>query len=116
MNMQQELSEDDCPLDSADLLEEMVMALVDHPAAVRVNATSRGRTTDYVVHTDPRDFGKVIGKSGRTVESIRIFLNVVASKDGRQATVSMAEEARGRQKDRVRYLGHPTVVERRARG
>lgn len=92
MTVQQEPLADDQPLGEADLLEEMVMALVDHPAKVKVDSSVRGRTTELVVHTDPRDCGKVIGKSGRTVEAIRTYLGMVASKDGRQVTVRMADE------------------------
>lgn len=98
------LHDDDRPLEDAELLEEMIIALVDHPSKVRVERFGDGLDTELVVHTDPRDFGKVIGKAGRTVDAVRTLFSAVASKDGRRVSVRMADDVRSRV-GKVRLVG-----------
>lgn len=54
-----------------ELIETVVEALVDHPEDVSVNETSDERTITYVLSVHKEDMGKVIGKQGRVIKSIR---------------------------------------------
>lgn len=57
-------------------LDHLVRGIVDHPDRVRVELreTSRGGVLEVRVH--PSDLGRVIGRGGRTAQSLR---TVVAS-------------------------------------
>lgn len=57
-------------------LDHLVRGIVDHPDRVRVERreTSRGDVLEVRVH--PNDLGRVIGRGGRTAQSLR---TVVAS-------------------------------------
>ncbi|MBE4908753.1 KH domain-containing protein [Bacillus luteolus] len=54
-----------------ELIETVVKALVDHPEEVSVTETSDERTMTYVLSVHKEDMGKVIGKQGRVIKSIR---------------------------------------------
>jgi predicted RNA-binding protein YlqC (UPF0109 family) len=56
------------------LIEYVVKALVDFPDQVKVNAV-RGEQTTVI-----DDLGKVIGKQGRTAQSLRTVLNAASTK------------------------------------
>jgi predicted RNA-binding protein YlqC (UPF0109 family) len=66
------------------LVEVVARALVDHPDQVRVQRTRGGdRHPRIELSVAQQDVGKVIGKDGRTAQSIRVLLNAAASKLGR---------------------------------
>jgi predicted RNA-binding protein YlqC (UPF0109 family) len=79
-----------------ELVELCARALVDHPEQVRVRdagggrggRSSRpgGRGGDRLARIElqvaPDDIGKVIGKDGRTAQSLRTLLSAAASKLG----------------------------------
>lgn len=65
----------------AEALEHLVSGIVDHPDSVRVDAreTSRGDTLEVRVH--PEDLGRVIGRGGRTAQSLRTVIGSLADGD-----------------------------------
>jgi hypothetical protein len=69
-------------LDAAEeLMTQIARALVDHPDDVLVEAVEGDEGDDTTVlemRVAPDDVGKVIGKQGRTVRSMRTILAVVA--------------------------------------
>jgi uncharacterized protein len=62
------------------LIEYVVKALVDKPDGVRVVAVRGEQTTVIELHVDKEDLGKVIGKQGRTAQSLRTILNAASTK------------------------------------
>lgn len=68
-------------LDAAeDLMTQIARALVDHPDEVVVEAVEGDEGEDTIVlemRVAPDDVGKVIGKQGRTVRSMRTILAAV---------------------------------------
>jgi len=62
------------------LIEFVVKALVDKPDNVRVVAVRGEQTTVIELHVDKEDLGKVIGKQGRTAQSLRTILNAASTK------------------------------------
>lgn len=62
------------------LIEYVVKALVDKPEGVRVVAVRGEQTTVIELHVDKEDLGKVIGKQGRTAQSLRTILNASSTK------------------------------------
>ncbi len=74
------------------VLSYLVTSLVDDPAAVQIETVDgrRGRPT-LEVHTGPGDMGRVIGRRGRTAQSIRAVVRAAASKDGVDVDVDFAD-------------------------
>ncbi len=62
------------------LIEFVVKALVDIPDSVRVSAVRGEQTTVIELHVAKEDLGKVIGKQGRTAQSLRTILNAASTK------------------------------------
>lgn len=62
------------------LVSEIAQALVDDPAAVRVEALTEAESTVLRLHVAPSDIGKVIGKQGRTARSLRTILSAASMK------------------------------------
>lgn len=62
------------------LIEFVVKALVDLPDQVKVSAVRGEQTTVIELHVAKEDLGKVIGKQGRTAQSLRTILNAASTK------------------------------------
>ena len=65
-----------------ELIEVMARALVDNPEEVRVKKTRGDRHPRIELSVAQDDIGKVIGKDGRTAQSMRVLLNAAANKLG----------------------------------
>lgn len=72
-----------------ELVEYMVKALVDDPAAVRVNVVEGESVTVYEVAVAPTDLGKVIGRQGRIANALRSVVKAAAMKTNERATVEI---------------------------
>lgn len=64
-----------------ELVEIIAKALVNEPAAVKVEEETTGTTTVLKLSVAPEDMGKVIGKQGRIAKAIRSVLKAVATKE-----------------------------------
>lgn len=62
------------------LIEVIARSLVDLPQAVDVQAVVGEQTTVIKLRVDKSDIGKVIGKQGRTAQSIRTILSAASAK------------------------------------
>ena len=73
-----------------ELLEVLVCALVDHPDDVEVTDEGIRRDTVFLkVRVNPRDTGKVIGKHGKIVNSIRTVVRHAAARQNLRAEVDI---------------------------
>jgi predicted RNA-binding protein YlqC (UPF0109 family) len=66
-------------------------ALVDDPAKVSVNTIDGAQTTVFELKVAKSDLGKVIGKKGRTAESIRNVLQSLSAKNKRRFSLEIVE-------------------------
>ncbi len=64
------------------LLEDIVKALVDKPDEVKININESENTIVYELNVGEGDIGKVIGKKGKNVNSIRTILSASNAKEG----------------------------------
>ena len=62
------------------LLYLIVCALVDHPEAVRIEAWTHLGAITITAYVSPADIGRVVGKQGQTVKSIRTVILGIATK------------------------------------
>ena len=73
-------------------LEQVVKGLVDHPDALNITEVEQERTTVYELRLDPSDVGRVIGRSGRTVNAIRTLLQAGSAKAGKFTRLDIIDE------------------------
>lgn len=73
------------------VLTHLVRAIVDDPEAVRVNATPTKGRVKLEVTVGPGDLGRVIGRRGRTAQSIRTVVRAAATKDGVEIDVDFVD-------------------------
>jgi uncharacterized protein len=74
------------------LLEYLARALVDEPDAVEVEAFEEDDGTvvlELAVGED--DYGKVIGRGGRTAQALRTVVKAAAVKDNRRVLIDIVE-------------------------
>ncbi len=74
-----------------DLIEHIAQALVDHPEQVSVRTLEGSQTSVLELKVAKEDIGKVIGKQGRTAQSMRVLLNAVSSKLNRRFVLEILE-------------------------
>lgn len=87
----------------ADALEHLVRGIVAHPDDVRIRDKDlrRGRMLEVRVH--PEDIGKVIGRQGRTAQSLRTVIAALAGREQvRVDFVDMDRRPRNGQRGRGR--------------
>lgn len=75
-----------------EVLEYMARALVDEPDAVEVTEVAGERSVILQLKVAPDDMGKVIGKRGRTVRSMRSLVRAAGSRRGVTTLVEIVEE------------------------
>ena len=76
-------------------IEMIVKALVDDANAVDVREIERNGMTRIEIRVAQPDMGKVIGKQGRTVRSLRTLLDAAASKLNTRCTLEIVEDEAG---------------------
>jgi uncharacterized protein len=74
-----------------DLVTLVARQLVDHPEQVVVREAAGDRYPRIELSVAREDIGKVIGKDGRTAQSIRTLLSAAASKAGRRAHLDILD-------------------------
>lgn len=80
------------PLEDSDLLTEIVRAMVEIPEAVKVSEKRTGESEwTFWIDVAPVDRGKVIGKMGRTISSIRNIFCSIGALEGKRIVVMVAE-------------------------
>lgn len=75
--------------DTEGLVRYLVESLVDTPEAVEIAVKDEGSTVRFEITLDPSDVGKVIGRGGRIIKSIRTLARAAGSTEGRQVEVDV---------------------------
>src|SRR3954451_1825965 len=74
-----------------DAVELIARNLVDDPDGVFVDASERGDSVTLLVHASPGDLGRIIGKRGRVIQSVRQVARAAGSTEGVRVSVDVAE-------------------------
>lgn len=74
-----------------DLVAFIVQSIVDQPDEVNVVEVRDRALTVIELSVAGPDMGRVIGKSGRVIDSIRTLVQVRAAKEGRRVEVELLE-------------------------
>jgi uncharacterized protein len=73
------------------LLEYLARSLVDSPDEVSVESFEEDDALVLELHVADDDTGKVIGRSGRTVNAIRTVMRACGAKQGRRVLVDVLD-------------------------
>jgi predicted RNA-binding protein YlqC (UPF0109 family) len=73
------------------LLEFIVIHLVNHPEDVQITEEPDDRGSVLTIHVHPDDIGRVIGKNGSVIHSIRTICKIRAVKEGTAVRVTIAQ-------------------------
>jgi predicted RNA-binding protein YlqC (UPF0109 family) len=73
------------------LTEFIAKSLVENPAQVEVSQSRQGSRVRLELRVSKDDMGRVIGKSGRVANAIRVLLRVAAEREGQQVTLDVLE-------------------------
>ena len=74
------------------VLKHVVRSIVDNPDAVHVDAREDDDKVFLEVRVGEGDLGRVIGRRGRTAQSIRTVVRAAASRDGVAIDVDFVDE------------------------
>lgn len=73
------------------VLQHIVRSIVDDAEAVRVEAAEGRHRVRLEVQVGPGDLGRVIGRRGRTAQSIRTVVRAAATRDGVEVDVDFVD-------------------------
>ena len=74
-----------------ELIEIIAKALVDYPNEVHVSEVEGANSLVIELKVAKSDIGKVIGKQGRTAQSMRTILNAASRKIKKNAVLEIIE-------------------------
>ncbi len=74
-----------------DTLHFIVSAIVDQPDAVQIDEHEEDGMNIFTITVDKDDMGKVIGKEGKVIRSIRNIMKIKAMKYNLRIKISLAE-------------------------
>ena len=74
-----------------DLIHGIAVELVDHPDQVVVQEIPGENNTLVELRVAKEDIGKVIGKEGRTAQSMRTLLTAMSTKAGKRAHLDIVD-------------------------
>jgi hypothetical protein len=77
-----------------DFIEFLVKSVVKNPDAVVITEAAEGTNLRYSVTVDQADMGLVIGKEGRTINSIRGLAKAKAVKEGVWVDLELVDKDR----------------------
>ena len=74
-----------------EFLEYIAKQLVDNPDAVLITEEEKDNKIIFKIKVAQADIGKIIGKQGRTAQSMRVLLSAVAAKLGKRALLEVED-------------------------
>ena len=74
-----------------DLLEHILESLVDDRESIEITMAAAQNNVIIEVQVNPADFGKVLGKSGKTANAIRTILGANISRMGKRFTFDVVD-------------------------
>jgi len=74
-----------------ELIELIIKGIVDNPDKVEINEITGEKSSIFEVKVDPNDIGKVIGRQGRNIKSIRTIVNAAAQKDDKRVVLEIVD-------------------------
>ena len=77
--------------DLTGLVESVVRPLLNHEEDLEITSHDEEGTTVIEISVNEEDAGKVIGRQGRVIKSIRTLVRAAASRNGMQVEVEIID-------------------------
>jgi len=74
-----------------ELIELIIKGIVDNPDKVEINEVIGERSSIFEVRVDSNDIGKVIGRQGRNIKSIRTIMNASVQKGDKLVIIEIVD-------------------------
>lgn len=74
-----------------ELIEYIAASLVDDPTQVSVTQERFGSQIVLKLNVAKEDMGRIIGKSGRVANAMRVLLRVAGAQEGKRVTLDIIE-------------------------
>ncbi len=71
--------------------EHVTRALAEEPDAIDIVVEERRDEIALLVHADPDDMGRLIGRRGRVIQALRQLVRAAGSADGVKAKIDIVE-------------------------
>ncbi|MDD3539240.1 MAG: KH domain-containing protein [Atribacterota bacterium] len=78
----------------AELVEYLLKLIVDFPEKLIVKKIEKEDVIVLQITADPADLGKIIGKQGRVIKSIRTVINAATIKEKKRTIIEISEEVK----------------------
>lgn len=70
----------------------IVSSIVDHPKKVKIQEVEQDGLVQFIISVEAEDMGKIIGKEGKVIRSIRNVMKILAMKHDKRINVQLAEQ------------------------
>lgn len=74
-----------------EFIEYVAKSIVDYPEDVKLNVVEGEKTTLIELKVNPKDVGKIIGKNGSIIKSLRTLLANLEGKSKRHIALEIKE-------------------------
>jgi len=74
-----------------EFIEMIIKGIVDNPDKVEINEIVGERSSIFEVRVDSSDIGKVIGRQGRNIKSIRTIMDASAQKGDKRVIIEIID-------------------------
>lgn len=74
-----------------EILETIILNMVDNKEAVTITEEANEKSVTFKVSVAEEDFGKIIGKQGKTAKAIRVVMKSVAGKEHKSVSVEFID-------------------------
>ncbi len=73
------------------VVEHVTRNVADYPDEIDIDVEERRGEVTLLVHADPADMGRLIGKRGRVIQALRQVTRAAAASEGVKANVDVVE-------------------------
>ncbi len=73
------------------ILSLIITSITDKPDKVEIDEQEQSGIVNFTIKVDKDDMGKVIGKNGKVIKSIRNVMKIPAIKNGKKIYVTLSE-------------------------
>lgn len=74
-------------------LQYIVEAIVDSPKEVEITEDATSEIINFTIKVAPSDMGRVIGKNGKVIRSIRNVIRIPAIKQNKKINITLLENS-----------------------
>ncbi len=76
-----------------DTLYYIVSALVENPTKVEIQENEEDGIVLFTISVAPEDMGKIIGKEGKVIRSIRNIMKILAMKQNKKIQIQLSDDS-----------------------